>query len=263
MPRMKKSKQGFAPTLRSSAGYRDASETHATPGGPWVAPAETAAGRRPTPVIVVSQERVSVRVFDFTGATLADSRVRGNCWRRYTEAMQELRQQILDALRGALEPLDYVNAMWLGGSSAMGGEDELSDIDVVLDVADGRQDDAFAVVEAALEREIAPIELQWNVPEPTWHGHSQRFYRLAGSPDYMMIDLVVMQRNSTAMRFDEREIHGEPQVIFDKLGIVKAVPLDIRCSIGKLSARRIEQLKLRFELLKHFPSQGTAARADP
>jgi hypothetical protein len=168
--------------------------------------------------------------------------------------MQQLRQQIIDAMRNALEPLDYVNALWLGGSTAMGGEDELSDIDAVLDVDDGRVDDAFAVVEEALEKNVAPIEIKWVVPEPSWHGHSQRFYRLKGSPEYLLIDLVVMQRNSSAMRFDEREIHGEPQVIFDKLGIVRSVPLD-KEQHRETIRKRIEQLRPRFELLKHFPAK--------
>src|SRR5512132_2183865 len=48
------------------------------------------------------------------------------------------RAQVIEVLRGALLPLPYVNAAWLGGSDAFGRSDELSDVDLQVDVDDGQ-----------------------------------------------------------------------------------------------------------------------------
>lgn len=166
------------------------------------------------------------------------------------------RQQILDAMRAALEPLEHVNAMWLGGSSAMGTGDALSDIDVQLDVADGRKLDAFNAAEAALEA-LSPIAHRWHVPEPAWHGHSQRIYRLRDCPEYLMVDLAIMQRNSESPRFNEREIHGEPVVIFDKLGVIKAVPLD-KAAHRQAMKEYFARERTKLALVRHMPGKEIA-----
>ena len=46
-------------------------------------------------------------------------------WRRREDPMLA-KDDVLNALREAMEPLPWVNAMWLGGSTAMGAEDALS-----------------------------------------------------------------------------------------------------------------------------------------
>jgi hypothetical protein len=38
------------------------------------------------------------------------------------------REQVVEVLRAALEPLAFVNAAWLGGSDAFGRADELADM---------------------------------------------------------------------------------------------------------------------------------------
>ena len=44
------------------------------------------------------------------------------------------REQVIELLHGALLPLAWVNAAWLGGSNAFGRADELSDVDLQVDV---------------------------------------------------------------------------------------------------------------------------------
>lgn len=158
--------------------------------------------------------------------------------------------RLIDTIRATVEPLDYVNAMWLAGSAAFARDDHLSDIDAVLDVADGRQDDAFAAVEAGLVR-LAPIAQDLHIPEPAWHGHSQRLYRLEGCPEHLMIDLVIMQRGSTGPRFNQAAIHGEPVVLFDKLGIVESVPVDADKHRAAIRSR-LATVRKRFYLLRHL-----------
>jgi len=160
------------------------------------------------------------------------------------------RDQIITALGAALEPLAHINAMWLGGSRAMGTQDEWSDIDVVLDVADGRHLDAFRAVEEALAA-LAPIAHRVALPEPIWHGHAQRLYRLQGCPEHLMVDLVIMQRSSDAPRFDEREIHGEPVIIFDKLGVVASRPVDRVAHRAAMTAH-VARHREMFVMLRHL-----------
>lgn len=162
-------------------------------------------------------------------------------------------EQILSVIREAVEPLDHVNAMWLGGSVAMGAADEWSDIDVQLDVADDRVEETWSTVEAALEV-LSPMAASWTVPEPTWHGHSQRVYRLADAPEHLMIDMVIMKRNTEAPRLDEREIHGEPVVIFDKLGVIRSTALDVDAHRDAIRAR-MDTLRRHVALLSHFPAK--------
>lgn len=156
-------------------------------------------------------------------------------------------------MRSALEPLEHVNAMWLAGSAAMGAQDELSDIDGGFDVADGRQLDVIATIEAVLEA-LSPIAHRWHLPEPTWHGHSQRAYRLRDCPEHLLVDLIIMQRNSQGPRLNEREVHGEPVVLFDKLGVIKAVPMD-KTAHRQAMKRHFASAHAKFPLVSHMPGK--------
>ena len=69
------------------------------------------------------------------------------------------RDEITVAIAAALEPLDYVYAMWEGGAVAFDRADEWSDIDICISADDDRIEEPFAVVEKALGS-IAPIELK-------------------------------------------------------------------------------------------------------
>lgn len=163
--------------------------------------------------------------------------------------MRITRESLAQALESALEPLDYVHAMWQGGSAAFGRDDEYSDLDVQLDVDDERIGDAFAAVEAALN-EISPIDLQYNMPEPAWHGMSQRFYRLRDAAPYLLVDLAV-RKASDRDRFNEVELHGEPVIYFDKPGVVVTKNLDWTAHREKLG-KRLAELAVLFPLFQGF-----------
>src|SRR5687768_1752854 len=125
--------------------------------------------------------------------------------------MELSRLDLIEHLARVLETKPWIDAAWLGGSDAFGSADDMSDVDLNLDVADGRATDALATVECALEA-LSPIVARVVVPEPAWHGHRQRFYRLRDAPETVLVDVLVMERGSKAPRLDEREQHGEPIV---------------------------------------------------
>jgi hypothetical protein len=144
-----------------------------------------------------------------------------------------------------MEPLDAVQAMWQGGAAAFNRVDEWSDIDLQLDVDDEMVEQTFKVVESALES-IAPIQFRFRLPEPTWHGHSQCFYRLQGASEFLMIDLVVI-RHSNQNKFLQPEIHGTPVVGFDKNNVVQWEPLDLSALDERLQ-KRLAMLQVNLEL---------------
>jgi hypothetical protein len=155
------------------------------------------------------------------------------------------REPILAALQAALEPLDYVYAMWEGGAAASGRLDEWSDIDVQFDVDDARVADTFAVVERALET-LSPIDLKYQTPQLPWQGISQWFYRLKNASQYLLLDVAVIQ-HSAPDKLLTSEIHGQAVFYFDKANVSRVAPLDW----GDLNARlrnRIASPRVTFEM---------------
>jgi len=96
-----------------------------------------------------------------------------------------MRTRILETILTALEPADFVLALWQGGSAAHGYTDEWSDLDLEAMVEDNRVQETFDILENALET-IAPIRFKYRVPEPTWHGHSQCYYQLEGVSPFLI-----------------------------------------------------------------------------
>jgi hypothetical protein len=162
------------------------------------------------------------------------------------------REHILTALQQAIEPLPYAHAMWQGGAAAFNRVDEWSDIDLQIDVDDERVAEACAVVEATLA-ERAPVALKFELPQPTWHGHYQAFYRFRDASEFLVLDLAVI-KHSHPNKFLEREIHGEALVLFDKSGVVQAPPLDRAAWAAKLQ-ERLATLRVTFELFQSLTTK--------
>jgi predicted nucleotidyltransferase len=150
------------------------------------------------------------------------------------------RPEIVDALTRALEPIEDVRAAWMMGSIAFDRLDSLSDIDLVLDVTPERVESAWDVIEKTLAA-MAPLDYRYEIPQPTWHGHEQRFFHLADTPRHLLVDVVIM-KSGQEPRFDEVERHGTPVVLFDKDGIVSSTHVDPAETQAKLRAR-LEAIK--------------------
>ncbi|MCJ7625409.1 MAG: hypothetical protein MUO76_18070, partial [Anaerolineaceae bacterium] len=134
------------------------------------------------------------------------------------QATKITREAIIETFTRTLEPLEYVHALWEGGAACFERVDEWSDLDLRVDVEDDHGDKIFPIVESALET-LSPIDLKFEVPQPTWHGHYQTFYRLQDASKFLIVDFVVMQ-HSSPMKYTQREMHGSMRVHFDKAGVV-------------------------------------------
>jgi hypothetical protein len=171
------------------------------------------------------------------------------------------RSTLIAAVRGALEPLPFVQCLWEGGSTGFSRADQWSDVDLQCEVDDDRVADTFAAVEAALAR-VAEVSLTFAVPEPAWHGHSQRFYRFANAESWLVLDLCVIKR-SGAYKFNEPDIHGAPGVLFDRSGLFgRNVVRTDRDALEKRLRDRVAALRTRFAMFQVLVEKETW-RANP
>lgn len=159
------------------------------------------------------------------------------------------RDRVTTAIAGALEPLDYVYAMWEGGAVAFDRVDEWSDIDICVSAEDERIEEPFALVEQALET-IAPIELKYEVTGPKLGEYVQAFYRLEGGGPYMLIDFAVF-KHSAKDKLLEPELHGKAKWHFNKNGSITVPNLDRTAFMEKVRAS-LESLPKRVDMFAAF-----------
>ena len=127
------------------------------------------------------------------------------------------RNSLVAAVVDAVRDRPDVLAAWEGGSAAWGNADRWSDADVQLLAADDDPATSTAIFDA-VERALAAgdgITHRFDVPEPAWHGHAQRFHRVAAAGPFVMLDLVVV-RPGVPERFLAPEQHGHARVLFDR-----------------------------------------------
>lgn len=159
------------------------------------------------------------------------------------------RQAIIDALHQEFAKLPWAHAAWLGGSDATGRLDRFSDIDLVVALDDDRVEESFVLVKRVLEG-MSPIDLEWRVPSPTFHGHEQVFYRLRDADPHHMIDFVPMKLSApAATRFLDRERHGVPVILFDRVNYCATVPMD-EPSLAQKRRARLERIRVTFPLFQ-------------
>lgn len=150
------------------------------------------------------------------------------------------RSAIGDAICAALVERADVAAVWEGGSAATGRLDEYSDIDVVIVAALDGATGIFDAVEDALSG-VDRVVHTWRVEPASFRDTAQRFYFLAGAPRFFAVDCVIVAATA-APQFLELERHGEPRVLFDHSGTIRALPLD-HSSLAARRAQRLAQLQ--------------------
>jgi hypothetical protein len=157
------------------------------------------------------------------------------------------KKEIIHALSEALEPLEYAHAFWEGGAAAFQRVDEWSDLDLLIDVEDEYVNNTLQVIEETLEK-LSPIGLKYEVPQPSWHGHAQVFYRLQNTSKYLILDITVI-RHSHPNKFLQPELHGQVIIYFDKSNVALAPLLDQQELATRLKGR-LSALKITFELFQ-------------
>lgn len=160
-----------------------------------------------------------------------------------------LRHQITEALCAALGAHDQILAFWEDGSTATGLADEWSDIDLGVIVRNGSIAQARLLAEGALTR-LAPIARHYEVHYPAETGTWQAYYRLEGSPDWLLIDLSIYEERA-ANKYDEPEAHGRSRIYFDKEQRRRQPPSDPQ-PVAERLRRRVTAIATSTELFHHF-----------
>ncbi len=157
------------------------------------------------------------------------------------------RSSIVSAFTNHMKSTDYVLAFWEAGSTAFGRNDQWSDLDLYIVVEDNKVEQAGKQVEEIVSS-IGGYDLVYKLPEPTWHGHFQIFYRLKNASPFLFLDIVIMKESSPD-KFLQYAIHGKPLVYLDKRNIVKDDLVNSDAFLEKLKIR-VANLKTTFELFK-------------
>lgn len=155
------------------------------------------------------------------------------------------REMIIQKLRQGLEPMDYVNAMWLEGADAIGKVDSYSDLDIYIDIADEYENQSIKDVENILST-IAELDYKYVMK----HGHPklrQRIYHLKGTSEYLMIDFCwqLHSRNKEEYVYISNDDIEAALVIFDKANVIRYKDYSEADYTASNSAR-IEECKYRY-----------------
>jgi uncharacterized protein YlbG (UPF0298 family)/predicted nucleotidyltransferase len=162
------------------------------------------------------------------------------------------REQIIPPIIEKLNSLGFVQAVWEGGAIAFDRVDDWSDIDLAVVIEDSRSGEAFAAVEEAI-KSVTPIETVYDIKQPGWEGHEQKFYKLKDASKFLLIDLSVINE-SAPDKLLEPEIHGRAKVHFDKTGVTKKYSLNKEAH-GKKIKNSITRLKLVQEVFGMMPEK--------
>lgn len=147
---------------------------------------------------------------------------------------------IAEELKKIMEQDEAVHAMWIAGSVAEGNDDELSDIDLWLDIDDGQDKEIFSKIEKFLE---SKGELDINFSEGITPPYSHCVYHLAGMSPYHFIEITLHSHSKEIGLFDAlRKI----KVLFDKDGTTNFKPFD-KISYDKMLQERKQFLIEKIE----------------
>ncbi len=124
------------------------------------------------------------------------------------------RAHIIQAVSEALAAIPDVEAAWLEGSEAFGRTDELSDIDIIAVVDDPAVERVLSAVEQCLDR-LGGIAVAFRQPTHESQGLPECYYRLAGTPEHLVIDLALVRPKEVASALDPVR-HGVPHILFDR-----------------------------------------------
>lgn len=161
------------------------------------------------------------------------------------------RERLLSTLKKFAQETPEVLAAWEQGSKAFGRADDLSDVDLSLVVRDTAALGVVQKVEERLAREGFVPDLRWEVPQPSWHGHWQAFYRFRGLPPLHLLDLAVIKASAKDW-LCEPEVHGAASDVWvDREGLLKHRRLDRKAHAEALR-RQLERVRVTAEIFHPF-----------
>lgn len=152
------------------------------------------------------------------------------------------KNSIIQILEKGLKGNTAVYAFWLEGSEASGRADKHSDLDIWLDVKDGREN-AIARESIALLQTLSPVDfLNESKPHPKIRHHA---IHLLGMPKTLTIDLCI-QSHSRKYVFKEGVPDDKIKVVFNKKRTIKYRKLN-KTRLHIEIEKRIEHLSKTYD----------------
>ncbi len=139
---------------------------------------------------------------------------------------------IADELKELLEANPNTHAMWIAGSIAEGFADELSDVDLWVDIKAGKDKELFDLIEKFLESKgELDVKLGRSLEPPFTH----RVYHLAGTNPYHFIEFTLHTHSD---QYDPTEGSRKLKVLFDKDGTTETRSPDSEKSDEEIQDRK-------------------------
>jgi len=135
------------------------------------------------------------------------------------------RNQIIELIKKSLHDLDFVNALWLEGADSQGLVDDYSDIDMWIDVNEGKQDGVLQIIRNELSK-LGEIDFDFekNHPHPQIR---QMFLHIKGSSKYLILDLCI-QSNDRVFWYTNGMDGEKVKIIFDNKKVIRFKPMNTK-----------------------------------
>ncbi|GAB6926247.1 hypothetical protein JCM10914A_02300 [Paenibacillus sp. JCM 10914] len=133
------------------------------------------------------------------------------------------RSRIVEHLVEGLKGKSQVEAVWLEGSDGTGHADELSDIDIVIHVQSGSEDEVLEYVEELLS-ELASLDMSYEESSSDPHRRYKVFH-LRDTPATLLLDVNVQSGREMAEFLEENDSEV-PMILFDKHNLVQTSKVD-------------------------------------
>ena len=127
------------------------------------------------------------------------------------------REEIFRKIIKELSSYPQINLLAEGGAKAFARYDELSDLDLMVDVEDGKVLETVKQFESFLE-ELGGISEVYAAAENKDFQH--KFYKLKNADRFAIIDLFIVERSNPVKEL-EQQIHGDFLIHYDRYGYMK------------------------------------------
>lgn len=127
------------------------------------------------------------------------------------------REEIFNEIINELRSYPQINLLAEGGAKAFRRYDKLSDLDLMLDVEDGKVGETVKQFESFLEK-LGGISTVYAAAENKDFQH--KFYKLKNADRFAIIDLFIVERSNPVKEL-EQQIHGDFVIHYDRYGYMK------------------------------------------
>lgn len=167
--------------------------------------------------------------------------------------MKITRDKIINYFTDKIKNNSFVYAFWLEGSDATSTSDEYSDLDLWLDVKDGKEETINNLAKEIFSQ-VGEIDFIHKMPKPhakIWH----TIFHLKGTPPTLLIDFCV-QSHSRKFVFTKELPDHKIKILFNKNNTIRFKHLDKTMQAVAVK-NRIEELKKTYDFfLKSYISKN-------